>query len=213
MRLRIVLLTGLCLLSLIVSGYAEVDLERLSLVELYDLRDEIDQKIKAMEQTSDELIYDSGTYKIGEDIPAGDYVLIENADAMFASVIVREEASEDSGVVSSHLINGQAVIRLYEGRWLTLSEARAYPLSQAPRIEDSRADEGGYLVGVTLPAGTYAICPSDRAPLSSYSVYNGILGTGAQLIKFEVLHDRSAIVLSDGDYIELSGCGLEPALQ
>ena len=210
MRFRIGVLTVLCLVTLICVGRAEVDLEHLTLMELYDFRDEIDARIKALEETTDEVIYDSGTYKVGHDIPAGDYVLIENEDAVFASVIVREDANEDSGVVSSHIINGQAVIRLFEGTWMTLSEARAYPLAQAPVVENGTAGEGGYLVGATLPAGTYAICPNDWAPLSSYSVYDGILGTGAQLIKFEVLHDRSAIALSDGDYIELSGCGLEP---
>ena len=48
----------------------------------------------------------------------------------------------------------------------------------------------------------------EKAPLASYSIYGGILGTGAQLLKFEVLHDAVTLDLTDGDYIVLSGCEL-----
>lgn len=202
----------ICLLAMAILALgcarAEIDIDSLSLDSLYALRDQVNARISKLEQTSDQQIYDSGTYSVGSDIPAGDYVVIENQDAMFASVIVREDADEDSDLVSHHLINGQAAIRLNPGTWVTFSEARAYPLSQAPRIESDTCGEGGYLVGETLPAGTYQLYLVDKAPLSSYSVYDGILGTDAQLTKFEVLHDATTIALSDGDYIELSGCGL-----
>ena len=59
-----------------------------------------------------------------------------------------------------------------------------------------------------LPAGRYAARPAEKAPLSSYSVYSGILGTGAQLLKFEVLHETVALELQEGEYVELSGCTL-----
>ena len=206
-------LTALALSCMCASAYAEVpDISGLNLETLYGLRDQVNARISELEHDSGQKSYDSGSYMVGRDIPAGDYVLTENDDAMFASVIIREEAAEDSGLVSHNLINRQCVIRLTEGTWVTLSEAKACPLEEAQPVEDSMTDEGGYLVGTMLPAGRYEIYPADMAPLSSYSIYNGILGTGAQLIKFEVLHDHVAVSLNDGEYIELSGCKLGPVI-
>ena len=63
-------------------------------------------------------------------------------------------------------------------------------------------------MGSQLPAGRYTAAVTERAPLSSYSVYDGILGTDGRLVKFEVLHENTVLELRDGEYIELSGCTL-----
>ena len=66
--------------------------------------------------------------------------------------------------------------------------------------------EGAYLVGKQLPEGDYLVNVADKAPLSSYSVYSGIVGSGKEeLIKFEVLHAETELTLETGNYIELSG--------
>lgn len=212
MKLKVILLVcATLMLSVMAAQGAELDFSHWTLEELYAARDAIDARIGALEQADSLQIYDSGSYLIGKDIPAGDYVLVENDDAVFASVIVREGVTEDSGLVSHHLINRQAVVRLTEGKWMTLTEAQAYPIAQATMIDTGTMDEGGYLVGAMLPAGRYSVNLIERAPLSSYSVYDGVLGTGEQLLKFEVIRDTTELTLNDGEYIELSGCRLEPA--
>ena len=197
------------LLTLTFCGCAEgFDLSGMSLQELYNLRDQIDGRIREMESDVDGIIYDSGSYVIGRDMPAGDYVLIENEDAMFASVIVRENDSENSDLLIHHLISSQCVARLSEGMWVTLSEAKALPLSQARPVEVESIVDGGYLVGVTAPAGAFVVSPAENAPLSSYSIYDDILGTHAQLQKFEIIREPISIELNEGEYVEFSGCAL-----
>ena len=105
----------------------------------------------------------------------------------------------------------KAVIRLSADTWVTLSECRAYPLKQAPVSQEGPWNEGGYLVGETLPEGVYQCVIADMAPLSSYSVYDGILGTNAQLTKFEVLREAVVVSLAEGEYLELSGCTIRQA--
>ena len=209
MKARIILLVCAALLCGAMVAQADVDYDAMTLEELYRTREEIERRIDALE-ASDERVYVAGSYLIGRDIPAGDYVLVEEDDAVFASVIVREGVTEDSGLVAHHLVNRQAAVRFSEGKWLTLTEARAYPLSLAPKVEDGNAGEGGYVVGVTLSAGTYTVLLNDKAPLSSYSVYDGVLGSGEQLLKFEVIREATDITLDPGEYIELSGCRLAP---
>lgn len=204
-------LTAALLLAGCVAVRAEYDFSDLTLDELYEVRAQLDRRIEALESADTRRVYESGSYRVGEELPAGDYVLVENEDAVFANVAVREDASEDAPLVMHQLINGQAVIRFPEGAWVVLSEARAFPLAQVPMTSDEVLGEGGYLAGALIAAGRYTVSPAEKAPLSSYSVYDGILGTGAQLIRFEVLHEPVDIALADGDYVELSGCTIARA--
>ena len=208
------MLCVLCLLMLfcgLFPAQAEaIELSGMDLPALYELREAVNARISALEQGEGH-VYGSGTYQVGRDIPAGDYLLTENEDAMFASVIVREDNGETTNLISHNLINRQCVIHLSPGTSLTLSEASACPIAQAKPNEDGVVGEGGYLVGTLLPAGLYDVIPLEKAPLTSYSVYDGVLGTNAQLIKFEMLHGNVTITLNDGEYIELSGCGLAPS--
>lgn len=212
MKLRILMLSCLALMCVHMAASAtELDLNDMTLEQLYAAREAIDARIDALEQHGSVQSYDGGSYLIGRDIPAGEYVLVENENAVFASVIVREGVTADSRLMVHHLINRQAVVRLNEGERLTLTEARAYALNQAPASASEPGNEGGYLVGVTLPAGRYDVSMIDRAPLSSYSVYDGVLGTDERLLRFEVIRETTEITLNEGEYIELSGCCLAPA--
>lgn len=213
MRPKIILLVCAALTLCGAARGATLNFSDWTLDELYAAREAINARIGAMEQAESLQSYDSGSYLIGQDIPAGDYLLVENDNAVFPSVVVREGVNEDSGLVSHHLINRQAVMRLEEGRWLTLTDASACPLAQATMTESEVVDEGGYLVGATLAAGEYRVSLIERAPLSSYSVYDGVLGSGEQLLKFEVIRETVELSLNDGEYVELSGCRLEPTEQ
>ena len=92
-------LAALALMCGALSASAEdIVLEGRSLEELYGLRERLERQITALEQADDGVTVDAGTYQVGRDIPAGDYVVTENQDAMFASVMVRESADEASAV-------------------------------------------------------------------------------------------------------------------
>ena len=186
----------------------DFDFSGLSLEELLVIREQLDAEIQRLTPEDGEKTYESGVYLVGRDIPEGLYVLTESADALFASVLVRAGEDESSPVLTYSLINAQAVIRLRADTWLTLTEARAWTLESAPArgIDGRVVHEGSYLVGAQIPAGRYVASIVEKAPLPSYSVYSDVLGTDAQLIKFEVLHDDAPVDLREGDYIELSGC-------
>ena len=213
--LRLALLAMAVALAVSVLGACAApsyDFSGLTLEELYEVRSQVDADILEAERARGMKIYESGSYVVGTDIPAGDYVLFENSDAVFATVIVRSGSSEDDDLVTYHLINNRAAIHLNAGTCVTLSEAVACPLAMIGEALPEELDgEGGYMVGPMLPAGRYVVSPMEKAPLSSYSVYNGILGTDARLTKFEALNDNVEVELNEGDYIELSGCTISPA--
>ena len=190
------------------AAASDFDYSTLSISELYELREQLDELIEAKEAEGSVGFYEDGTYLVGSDLPVGDYAIQERENAMFASVVVRAGKTADDPLILHKLISGQADVHLVRNTWVTFSEVRAWPLGAEPSLmsEDGVVGEGAYLVGKQLPEGNYRVSVADRAPLSSYSVYSGIVGSGKEeLIKFEVLHAETVLTLETGDYIELSG--------
>ena len=202
--LAVALLAACC----VARASEEIDLSELSLTELYALRTRLDEAIEAKEADAGTGFYEDGTYLVGFDLPAGDYAVQERDNAMFASVIVRTGESVDDPLIVHKLVSGQADVHLSRNTWVTFFEVRAWPLGTEPSLmgEDGAVGEGAYLVGKQLPEGCYTVSVDGKAPLSSYSVYSGILGSGQEtLTKFEVIHGDTELTLAVGDYVELSG--------
>lgn len=214
MRMLCAALAALLLLTAGAGASAEAgyNFKGLSLDELYDIRARLDAVIVEQEAAQGATHYEEGSYLVGRDLPEGDYALQERENAVFASVAVRTGDSADAALLLHKLISGQADVHLTKDAWVTLSEAWAWPLGTEPAMVagDGSAGEGAYLVGVQLAPGMYEVTPDDRAPLASYGVYSGILGTNALLTRFEVLHAPTELALEDGEYVELSGCALTP---
>ena len=205
--------TCFLMLAMLAAGCAaqaqpDIDLSALSIAELYALRAQVDEAIEAKEAAEGGGFYEDGTYLVGSDLPVGDYAVQERGNAMFASVVVRAGKGVDDPLILHKLISGQADVHLVRNTWVTFSEVRAWPLGAEPSLmsEDGVVGEGAYLVGKQLPAGRYTVSVDGKAPLSSYSVYSGIVGSGKEeLIKFEVLHEDTELELEAGEYVELSG--------
>ena len=203
--LALLILAGSCA----AQASPDYDFSALSISELYALRAQLDEVIEAREAEESAVgFYEDGTYLVGSDLPVGDYAVQERENAMFASIVVRAGKGEEDPLIMHKLISGQADVHLVRNTWVTFSEVRAWPLGAEPSLMDGDGlvCEGAYLVGKQLPAGDYRVVMAEKAPLSSYSVYSGIVGSGKEeLIKFEVLHGETELTLEAGDYIELSG--------
>lgn len=204
LALALLVLAGGC----VAQASPDLDFSTLSISELYSLRAQLDEVIEAREVEESVGFYEDGTYLVGSDLPVGDYAVQERENAMFASIVVRAGKGEEDPLILHKLISGQADVHLVRNTWVTFSEVRAWPLGAEPSLMDGNGlvGEGAYLVGSQLPEGDYRVAVADKAPLSSYSVYSGIVGSGKEeLIKFEVLHGETELALKTGDYIELSG--------
>ena len=204
LALALLILAGSCA----AQASSDYDFSTLSISELYALRAQLDEVIEAREAEESVGFYEDGTYLVGSDLPVGDYAVQERENAMFASVVVRAGKGDEDPLILHKLISGQADVHLVRNTWVTFFEVRAWPLGAEPSLMDENGvvGEGAYLVGKQLPAGDYLVTVADKAPLSSYSVYSGIVGSGnEELIKFEVLHGETELTLETGDYVELSG--------
>ena len=192
------------------GSFDDLDLSQATLEELYDLLARVTRQIDLL-KTDNSSFYASGTYAVGTDIPVGVYLVLEEDHAIFPSVMVRQGPAAESALNSYEMIINQAVIQLTAGTYVTFNDAIAYPFDSAPDagLTKGVGAEGGYWVGIQIPAGHYLVTADEKAPLSSFSLYSGVLGTNAQLLRFELVYDPIELYLETGQYIALSGCSIQ----
>lgn len=152
-----------------------------------------------------ENVFKAGMYKIGSDMPAGEYVLIADRAAYFA--VTSDSSGSLESIVANDNFSSRSIITVFDGQYLELKGCKAYPFAEAPAVDQSSStlDSGMYKVGIDLPAGEYKVESS---------------GMGYFEVSSNSAHDLNAIVandnfsgskyvsVSDGQYIKLNNAQL-----
>lgn len=147
--------------------------------------------------------YKSGTYKIGTDIPAGEYKLF--ADGGFAYYEVDKDSN---GTLESILSNDNfttfTYITVSDGQYLELKNCHAFPSNEAPVSEtvDGKYDEGTYKVGFDIPAGEYKV--TSYGGFAYVEVAKDSLGTLDSIITNDNFENDNYITVSDGQYLKIN---------
>ena len=152
----------------------------------------------------------SGTYKVGRDIPAGEYVVLAGEYYGYY-----ECTSDTSGDLDSVIYNGvlfeneTAYVTVNSGEYLKIEDAVMYKVSEAPSIKPANNlyNSGQYKVGRDIPAGRYKVTD---------------LGGGTIEVNTNSRHDMSDAVIcetlygedmyidvEDGQYIELTSVQIQ----
>ncbi|GAA0303229.1 hypothetical protein GGQ92_002997 [Gracilibacillus halotolerans] len=130
-----------------------------------------------------------GTYKVGEELDAGEYLVI--ADSM----TYIESSSDSTGSLESIIFNlnlysdSHAYITLNDGEYFKLQGGTAYPVTEAPSIQpdDGVYRNGMYKVGEDIPAGEYKVLLDESASM----------GMGYIEVSTDSRHDLGSIVTND----------------
>lgn len=69
--------------------------------------------------------YGEGTYKIGADLPAGEYKLTSVSDDAYWEV--KNSSDADADIVGNDIFSGSAYVTVYDGQYLTLRRCTAEP--------------------------------------------------------------------------------------
>lgn len=224
-----ILRTGALTLLLLFTGAAlaeiTIDPATATMDELIATRDLLNAEISAREaamteaptQTAaaaDENVspYSSGAYRVGPEIPAGLYAIYPDEGSRVSSISVRATVNGEEQLLVFESVRTQMAVELSDGQKLELVNAHALPLDASPEVDPSNDEicNGGYLVGVHLPAGQYRLTPLKGTFLPSYSVQTGPAGASTIILTFSVVHEPTEISLEDGNYIQLNDCLLTP---
>lgn len=147
--------------------------------------------------------YTSGQYKVGQDIPAGKYiVLTDESDGYF---MVSSDANGDD-ILFNDFFENHSIIQIKQGDYLDLDDCYVIPYSDdyPLPLPSKDYDSGTYIVGVHIPAGEYKVSAIRTDRSGYYSIYNNLRRD--DLIANDYFDGTSYVKLTDGDCLIMERC-------
>lgn len=150
--------------------------------------------------------YKSGTYKVGGDIPAGEYVVFcdNSLDCYFE--IASDSTGELDAIIANDNLSYNSIVTLNDGQYFKVTGGYAVPIEEVSELDTS--GNGMFKVGTYLPAGEYKISV-DEDSVVGYG-YIEVSTDSSHVLSSIKSNDNidgdSYITVSDGEYLKLSGC-------
>ena len=162
---------------------------------------------KASEDDKEIVTYTEGMYKVGTDIPEGEYIVLRNEnERYFASVCVSADSNKDD-ILSYDLFDTHHYVTVKKGQYLELSGCTAVSAKDNRLIvkDVKNLTQGTYKVGTDIPAGEYKVTADPNATISSCCVQESS-EADSQILTYNIVNNFSYITVKDGEYLILSDC-------
>ena len=137
--------------------------------------------------------YPAGTYKVGSDIPAGEYVFF--ATDNFPGSFKETTDSEGQDKVGSEYFLYDMIYTLTEGNYVEIENSYAVPSNQVDELK-TQTGNGAFKVGTHIPAGADG----------HYRIYSSSLLTSDNKIDGDSFSSITQIAVHDGEYLIITGC-------
>lgn len=151
------------------------------------------------------ITYKDGMYKIGTDMPAGEYNII--GDGAYFEVAKDSTGTFDS-IICNDFFYGNSIISVENGQYLKISNGVAYAIANAPapKVVDGYLPEGMYKVGVDFSAGEYKL----KADGDGYfEVDVDSSHKFSSIITNDIFSGETYITVKTGQYLVLSSCSIK----
>lgn len=154
--------------------------------------------------------YKSGMYKVGQDIPAGEYKLYSTGS--FTGLSYFEIDKDSSNTLESIIANDNfysfTYVTVSDGQYFKFTDARAVPVSEAApsEPEDGKYSSGMYKVGFDIPPGEYQVYPEENSTLGYgyYEITAASTHSLDDIVANENFESPRYITLKEGQYVKLS---------
>ncbi len=150
--------------------------------------------------------YDSGTYKVGDDLPIGDYILFSkqgNGYFSFSSDINKND------ILLNNNFGYLTYITAYEDTYLYLSRCIAIPYNNEIVFNPINIEivvSGVFKVGKDIPTGMYILISETQN--GYFSILSGT--EGSNIISNDNFGYITYIKSNDNTYLEISRCKIIP---
>lgn len=144
--------------------------------------------------------YESGQYKVGTDMEPGEYVFFANSSRGYFCV---SSDANGNDIISNENFSYNSIMTVCDGEYLELSRCYAVPISEVTELPIDKANM--FKIGVHIPAGEYKLI-SDGA-MGYYCIYSD--NRQDDIESNDNFNGQSYILVSDGQYLELSRCHIE----
>ena len=150
--------------------------------------------------------YMPGMYKVGSDLPAGEYVFVPSSGSR-AYVCVSADSNQDDILENSNF-HGSFFVSVADGQYLEASRCLFVVAADVKLldIDDGVLDEGMFRVGIDIPAGEYKVTADDRG---YWCIYNDSVAP-FDIVSNDNFEGSAYVTVKDGQYLELSRCNAVP---
>ncbi len=146
--------------------------------------------------------YYSGMYRIGTDMPAGEYYLFSQSNYGAYFEIDRDTSGSLDSIIANDNFNYNSIVTVSAGQYLKLDSCYAIPIAYA-RV--STAGEGMFKVGRDISAGEYKLLSTDAFG-GYYEVATSALHDIDSIISNDNFEGTQYVSVQNGQYLKLSGC-------
>lgn len=159
---------------------------------------EEEKAAEARAQARADATVSSGTYKVGSEIPVGQYYLV--GSGYFA--ILKDSSGTLDAIIANDNFSGNSIVDLADGQYFELKGASMYPIEFYDPIEKTEFKDGMYRVGIDMPAGEYKVTSSSG--YGYIEVTSDASHTLGAIITNDLVEDSTYQTVSEGQYVKLS---------
>ncbi|WP_312693702.1 hypothetical protein [Caproiciproducens sp.] len=154
--------------------------------------------------SADTRVITDGTYRVGTDISAGEYIITPstNYDANYAII------DENGQYIESDSSRSRSVVQLSNNQSIRLSHSDMMTALDSPQLDlPSRIlPQGTYRAGIDIPAARYALKPNTDqwvyGTYEIYEVYSDSAGYHKRFINQEMITEETTVFLNPWQYIK-----------
>ncbi|MGR0330350.1 hypothetical protein ACUU9X_20380 [Bacillus cereus] len=163
---------------------------------------------KSVETANSATSFGEGMYKVGVDVPSGEYMLIAQNGVGYFSI---NSSSSSNSILANDNFAGNSIITIENGQYVTINRAKMYPMNNAPSLTpvNGTLSDGMYIVGKHLSAGEYKIT-SSSGQMGYFSINSG--STVSQLkniIENGNFNGERYIKVNDGQYLKINRASIK----
>lgn len=150
--------------------------------------------------------YKAGMYKIGADIPAGEYKLYTTSSNMGYFAVNKNDSGSLGSIVTNDNFSNFAYITVVANTYLELKYCYAVPVAEAKpyELKDGKYVDGTYKVGVDIPAGKYKLQTYGSDAYMEISKNSS--GSLNSIVKNDIFEGSKYVTVSKGQYLKLRDC-------
>lgn len=141
--------------------------------------------------------YTSDFYKVGSDIPVGEYMIF--AEGGHGYFCVSADSNQDD-ITFNDNFDYNSIVTVNDGEYLELSDCHAIPFEESPDVE--LTGSGMFKIGTHIPAGEYKL--EATGGHGYYCIYPD--SRQDDIISNDNFESQNYVTVSDGQYLVLSGC-------
>ena len=150
--------------------------------------------------------YKEGMYKVGTDIPAGEYLLIAT-DKTFMSYMCVSSDGNQSDILTNDNFYNYHYVTLENGQYFKIQRCAAVPADEYKLSLQDNIDlkEGMYKIGRDIPAGEYKLSQTGTDFMAYYCIYNNSTA-GRDIVANDNFNNNSYVTVKNGQYLVLNRC-------